>query len=294
MNNKVILGVIFAAISAFMLASMSLFSKLLSSYLGPIEVTFFRNVFSFIALLLWILCARKLAELKTGRPWAHIIRGVIGTTGIVVGMWALSIMPLTETTILLFTSPLFVVLLSYPILKEKVGPYRLSAVLIGFIGVFITVSPFSSHEPLPILGIILALIWGFESACVYICLRWMGNTETSTRTVFYFVLFGTLATSVHLPFAEVKAPLSFDMLWIIVGLGATGLISLLCKTQSLRLAEASIIAPIMYTMIIWAFVFDYLLWDKEPTINNIAGAGLIIFSNMLILYREQKKKQKTV
>ena len=294
MNNKNLkMGILFAAINAFMLAGMSLFAKLLATYYGPVEVTFFRNFFSLVALFAWLFFAGKLIMLKTQRPFAHLFRGAIGTAGIVLGAWALSIMPLAETTILLFTSPLFVVLLSYPILKEPVGIYRLSAVAIGFIGVIIMANPAGNINTLPALGIAIGLSWGFFSGCVDVCLRWMGKTENSTTTVFYFVLFGTLSTGLHWPMATIQPnALSLNALLIITGLGITGLLSLLAKTQSFRLGEATLIAPVMYTMIIWTMLFDYLFWNKIPTLNIIAGAIIIIASNLFILYREQKK-QKT-
>lgn len=294
LKNTTILGIMFALINAFMLASMSLFAKLLAEYFGPVEVTFFRNLFSLIFMGLWLIAARDLIKLKTKRPWAHVFRGAIGTIGIVLGAWALSLMPLAETTILLFTAPLFVVLLSYPVLKEPVGIYRFAAVLCGFGGVLIVSIPnMGTENALPTLGIVVALGWGFFAGCVDTCLRWIGRTENSTTTVFYFVLFGTITTSLHWPFAEVKPnSFSLDAFWIIIALGMTGVLSLLAKTQSFRLAEASLIAPIMYTMIVWTMIFDYLFWDKQPQITTIIGAIVIIFSNMVILYRENRKKRQ--
>lgn len=291
MSKTTYIAIMFALINAFMLAGMSLFSKLLFTYFGPIEITFFRNFISVIALSAGLFFFGKFILLKTQRPFAHLLRSAIGTSGIVIGTWALTLMPLAETTVLLFTSPLFVVLLSYPILKEPVGIYRLSAVFVGFIGVLIMINPGQDMNALPVLGIVLALIWGFESACVDICLRWMGKTENSMATTFYFCLFGSIACGLHWPWAEVKPnAISFDALWIILGLGGTGVLALLAKTQSFRLGEASLIAPVMYTMIIWSLLFDYLFWDKIPSINTIAGASLIIASNLFILYREAKKK----
>ncbi len=293
-TTPLLLGIIFAVINAFMLAGMSLFSKLLATYFGAVEITFFRNIVSLIALGGFLIFFGKLALLKTKRPIMHLIRSAIGTSGIVIGTWAITLMPLAETTILLFTSPLFVVLLSYPVLREPVGFYRLGAVLVGFLGVLIMINPASGVSNLPLLGIILGLIWGFESACVDLCLRKMGKTENSTTTTFYFVLFGSIATGLHWPYAEIKPnSFSIEAFWIILGLGTTGLLALLAKTQSFRLGEASIIAPIMYSMIIWTMLFDYLFWDKVPQINTVAGACIIIASNMFILYRETTKAKQT-
>lgn len=292
-TTPLFLGIVFAVINAFMLAGMSLFSKLLATYFGAVEITFFRNIVSLIALGGFLIFFGKLALLKTKRPMMHLIRSAIGTSGIVIGTWAITLMPLAETTILLFTSPLFVVLLSYPVLREPVGFYRLGAVLVGFLGVLIMINPTSGVSNLPLLGIILGLIWGFESACVDLCLRKMGKTENSTTTTLYFVLFGSIATGLHWPYAEIKPnSFSIEAFWIILGLGATGLLALLAKTQSFRLGEASIIAPIMYSMIIWTMLFDYLFWDKIPQINTVAGACIIIASNMFILYRETTKAKR--
>lgn len=292
MSKTLWFGIAFAAVNAFMLAGMSLFSKLLFTYYGPIEITFFRNFISMAVLIIGLMICGKMALLKTKRPVIHFIRSAIGTSGIVVGTWAITLMPLAEVTVLLFTSPLFVVLLSYPILKEPVGIYRLGAVCIGFIGVIIVINPAQAVNALPFIGGIMGLIWGFSSACVDICLRYMGKTENSMATTFYFVLFGSLACGFHWPWADIKPnAFSIDAILIILGLGITGVLALLAKTQSYRMGEASIIAPIMYTMIIWTMLFDYLYWEKIPTLNMITGTIIIICSNLFILYRERHTTQ---
>ena len=294
MNKTLYIAIAFASLNALMLAGQTLFSKLLANYFGPIEINFFRNCISFLFLLFFIVPTGKAFLLKTDRPFAHLIRSAIGTAGIVIGTWAITMMPLAEVTILLFTSPLFTVLLSYPILREKVGPFRLGAVLVGFLGVIAIALPTTSGETLPLLGIILGLIWGLASGSVDICLRWMGKTENAMATTFYFMLFGTLTTSLHWPWAEIKDnSFSLDALWIILGLGVCGLTAQISKAQSYRLGEASIIAPIMYTMIVWNIIFDYIFWNKIPSINLMLGATIIISSNLFILYRETRGKKKS-
>ncbi|MCL4678251.1 MAG: DMT family transporter [Alphaproteobacteria bacterium] len=292
-KDHLLAAVGFALFNALMLSGMSLFAKLLREYYGAFEVTFFRNVFSLIALVLWLALARKLYVLETDRPRAHLLRSFIGTVGIILGAQALGMMPLAETTILLFTSPLFVVLLSWPLLGERVGVYRLSAVAIGFVGVMIMANPSQAADQLPLMGVLIGLGWGLSSGLVDICLRWIGRTESSTTTTFYFVLFGTIACGMHWPFAEVQpGGYSWNSALLIAGLGATGLLSLLAKSQSFRLGEAATIAPISYTMIIWAMLFDYLLWDRVPSTNVLIGATIIVGSNLFILYREITLKKR--
>lgn len=284
------LAIGFASINAFMLAAMSLFAKLLGHYFGPVEVSFFRNAFSLIALFLWLLFARQLFVLKTDRPYAHLFRGIVGTIGITLGMAAVSILSLAETTVLLFTSPLFTLILSILFLKECVGIYRISAIILGFTGIVVIANPFSTEIQIPLLGLALGLSWGFFSGAVDTILRWIGSTEKSTTTTFYFMLIGSTTTALHWPFADIQDhSFSLSALWVICGLGISGLLALLAKSQSFRLGEASVIAPIMYTMIIWSVLFDYVLWNKTPTWNVIMGAAIIICANLLILYREHQK-----
>lgn len=291
-DDRLWMAICLACINALMLAGMSLFSKLLSHYFGPIEVTFFRNFFSLVALVIWLVIAGKMALMKTDRPLAQLFRASIGTAGIAFGMWAISLLPLTEVTILLFTSPLFTLLLSILILKERVGPYRLAAVLTGFLGVIIVADPFSKHMSIPALGLFAGLGWGFFSGAVDTTLRWIGRTENAATTTFYFMLFGSLTVGLHLPFAEFK-PGAFSMtaFILICGLGLCGLFSQISKSQSFRFGEATLIAPIMYTMIIWSLLFDYLFWQKIPQANTIIGGAIIIGANLFILYREVKKRK---
>jgi drug/metabolite transporter (DMT)-like permease len=288
-------AIAFACINALMLAGMGLFAKLLGQYFGFVEVTFFRNILSLAVLFLWLFFTHKLFLLKTERPWAHIFRSIVGTLGIASGMLAVSILPLAEATILLFTSPLWTLLLAWIFLKEHIGPYRISAIILGFIGIIILANPFDGHIGLPLLGLAAGLFWGFISGAVDTILRWMGSTEKSATTTFYFMLIGSILCSLHWPFAEIQDnSFSTPALWIMCGLGVTGLLAQLSKSQSFRLGEASIIAPVMYTMIIWSVLFDYLFWNKVPTWNVIVGATVIICANFIILYRERQKEHENL
>lgn len=292
-SKSLSLGITFALANAFMLAGMSLCAKQLAPYFGPLEIISLRNAFGVAVMLAWFVMAGKLVLLKTDRPLVHLFRGTVGTFGLVLGVWALALMPLAETTVLLFTSPLFTVLLSYPILKEKVGPYRLGAVLVGFLGVVLVVNPFSAHAALPVLGVLVGLGWGFSSGMVDVWLRLMGKTENANTTTFYFLLFGMLVPGLHWPLATLhESSLSTPVLVFILGLGITGLIAQLSKTHSYRLGEAAIIAPMMYTMILWSMLFDYLFWTKIPSWNVMAGSTIIILSNIFILYRERVRRRQ--
>jgi len=295
-NNNVpdnpVKGVLFALAAALCLASMNMIAKLLSAHLGPIEITFYRNIIALLLLVIGLISLRQLSLLKTERPWAHFFRSFIGNTGMVFCMWAVTLMPLTVFTVFLFTSPLFAALLSYPLLRERVGPYRISAIIFGFIGVYIMIkhSDADASMDLSILAIIVGLTAGLFNGAVAILLRWLGSTESTATTNFYFLFYGAIGTALALPFVQSASLPEMSIIPIIIAVGSVGLFSLLLKTQGFRLGPAALISPISYTMIIWAVIFDYFIWDRVPPWPVFAGAGIIIASNLFILWREQRVK----
>ncbi|MCD8571462.1 MAG: DMT family transporter [Alphaproteobacteria bacterium] len=277
-----------------MLATMSLFAKLLGSTFGPIEVTFFRNSVGLLFLLLFFLASGQISHVKTTRPLAHLARSALGTFGIVLGIWAYIVLPLSIATVFFFTMPLYTVALSAPLLGEKVGWRRILAVLVGFSGVVVMAYPEMNLSISP-LGLVLGLVYPFVAALVDICLRWMGRTENPMTTVFYFLFLGSIMTGVYWPFADLSqfSGVTPDLITIIIILGGSGALFQFLKTRSLQLAPVYVTGPLTYTMIIWASLFDYILWDRVPTWNMALGAMIIIGSNLFILWRERQKQQET-
>jgi len=280
-------GVLFALAAAAMLSSMNMFGKLLGAYQDPIEVTFYRNLIALILLVGGLFFLKKLYLVKTKRPFAQFARAFIGTVGMLFSMWAVIIMPLTTATAFLFTAPLFVTLLSYPLLKERVGILRFGAVLIGFSGVLLIARP---ETNISLFEISVGLAAGFFNGLVAICLRWLGNTESTATTNFYFMLYGLIGTALFMPFVA-TAPTVIETPWII-GIGIVGLLSLLFKTQGFRLGPAALISPVSYTMMIWALIYDFLIWQTIPTWPILMGASIIILSNIFILWREHQKSKQ--
>lgn len=269
-----------------MLSTMNVLAKILGQYIGPVEITFFRNIVSIILLITALFFIKKLSHLKTKRIYAHLIRAFIGTTAMILIMWSFIIMPLTTATSLHFTAPLFVTLLSYPLLKEKVGLFRFVFIATGFIGVIIIAQP---ENDIPTLSLIIGLTAGFMNGLVAICLRWLGSTESTLTTNFYFLFFGLIGTAFFMPFMGEIPPMNITPL--IFAIGVVGLASLLLKTQGFRLAPAAIISPISYSMMVWAILFDYFIWNSIPSKSLIIGACIIIGSNLLIIWRENKIKK---
>lgn len=293
-SDNIMAAMVLGFFTGLLLACMNLMAKLLGDVFIAVEITFARNVVAFAFLIAGCVVMRRFDLFKTKRPAAQFIRAAIGTTSLFFTIWSYTLLPLADATVLLFTQPLWVVLMSYPILGEKVGPLRIAAVLIGFTGVFIIANPSGEMD---IFGLSVGLMAGFLNGLVALCLRWLGRTESASTTVFYFVFLGLIGTGLILlffPNSNFSSANISDNFWPMIGLGVFGLGSLITKTHSYRLGPASVVTPVGYTMILWAGLFDYFLWNRLPTTTLIIGGAVIISSNIFILWREHVKKSVLV
>ena len=279
------IGIITAILSALFLSSMNVLTKILSVDLDPIVIAFWRNLFAFVILYVAFILTKKRHLMSTQHPRSHIIRGILGTIGFVLGIWMYSLVPITEGTVIGFTAPLFVVMLSYPLLKEKVGLYRSSATVIGLIGIIFAVG--FDQSSVTLHGLLVGVGFALCNGLVLVILRQLGKTEHAMTTVFYFMGVGLAMTALYLPFAPKVVP-NVSLLWCIPALVFVGIVSLFLKTESYRHAPASVITPIVYTMLLWSVLFDYLIWNHVASINIWIGAAIIITSNIIILWREHK------
>jgi drug/metabolite transporter (DMT)-like permease len=266
---------------------MNMLAKQMGEIYGLIDIVFYRNLVSLALLLLFLAGVRKIYLLKTGRPFAQLLRAMIGTGGFMLVVWSMLLLPLSTATALGFTAPLFVGLLSYPLLKEKVSPARIAIIFAGFSGILLIARP---ENEISLFALIIGLSTGLINGMVSICLRWLGPTEHTATTNFYFLAFGLLLTSVMMPF--IGTPPQSGTAWLILSIGIIGLVSLLLKTQGYRLGPAALISPFSYTMIIWAIIYDYIFWGTLPTPSILAGSGIIIASNLLLVWREQRKSRQ--
>lgn len=277
-----------ALLAACMLSVMNAITKILSGYLDPVEITFWRNIIALPILIGGMALSGNLNLMKTNRLWGQLLRAAVGTVGMGMAVWMFSLLSLAEGVAISFTAPLFVVLLARPLLKEPVGPHRLGAAFVGFFGVLLIAQPWNGFS-MNVLGLVVGLTFAGLNASVIMSLRWLGETESAVTTVFYFLLFGLVGTSFIMP--AIYTPIPQADWWLVAILGSVGLCSLLLKTESYRWGPAALVAPLSYSLILWAMMFDWLIWGKVPAHNVIWGAATIITSNVYIMWREHVRKR---
>ena len=286
------MGVAFAFAQTICASFVGLFAKLASEHQHPTEVMFYRSFICLLIVTAVLTATKRLPLLKKANIKNQMIRGVIGSMGMVATFWGFSVLPLSELQSLLFAAPIFVAALSYPLLKEKVGIYRTSATIVGFMGVLMIVQPgvISSF-----MGGMIGLIAAFFHAAIILILRWLGKTEEPIVTVFYFALISTIIMTPVMPFT-MSWPTP-EALGYLLMVGVSVFFLQMSLTKAYVYADATVIAPITYVTLLWMLMFDIVIWDVMPKTMTLIGAAIIMSSSFVIIWREatvaQIKKRAT-
>jgi drug/metabolite transporter (DMT)-like permease len=283
-REHVVLGMAAAMGAFFMFSIMVVFAKLLSENHSVIEIAFYRNLIASVPFLfiVFALGRREILVLRT-KPTLVGIRAIIGTVSLTVTFYAYSLMPLADTTALLFTSSLFIPVLGVIFLRESVGPFRWSAVVIGFAGVVIMARPTGDVY---VLGVAVAMSAAFLHAILQIILRYLGRFESPETVSFYFFIIGTVVTALALPFVAVRPTLAEVPL--LLGVGLSGALAQWLLSTAFKNAPAAIVTVFNYSGIVWATFFGWAIWNELPVKAVVIGGTVVIASNMLVVWRESR------
>lgn len=288
-REHVVRGMLAAMGAFFMFTVMNVFAKLLSVNHSVIEIGFYRNLIASVPFLfmVFVLGKREILVIKS-QPAVVGFRAVIGAVSLVTTFAAYSLMPMAETTVLLFTSSLFIPMLGVFFLREHVGPYRWAAVAIGFVGVVIMAGPGGNVNA---LGIGVALFAALMHATLQIVLRYLGRFERPETVTFYFVVIGTVVTALPLPFVAVTPTMAEVPL--LFGVGLSGAAAQWLLSIAFRNAPAAVVTVFNYSSIVWATLFGWMIWNEWPILTVLAGAAIVIASNALVIWRESRARPIT-
>ncbi len=288
-------GIVLKLISAVLFAVMSALIRYLGARYPIGEVVFYRSAFAIVpVMLVYALRGELAAVVRTERPLGQAGRGALSIVGMFCNFGALARLPLIESNAISFTSPLFSVALAALILKERVRIYRWSAVIIGFIGVLVVLSPHLSGDELTvamasatsIAGIVYGIAGSAANAGTVIQTRRLTQSESTSSIVFYFSLSCALAGLVTWPFGWLSPTGGEFAALISIGfLGGTAHIFL---TESYRYASASVVAPFDYTSMIWALVLGYAMFGETPTPMIVIGSAIIAGAGLFVIWRERQ------
>lgn len=287
-------GIILKCLSVVVFTLMATLIKATSeSGLGvpPGQQVFFRSFFAIPVILGWIAWRRELAVgLKTHRPMGHFYRGLVGTSAMGLGFWALSLLPFPEVTAIGYAAPLLTVIFAAMFLNEEVRLFRMAMVALGLLGVVIVLSPRLSVGAAmgykETLGAVVTLAGASCTALAMIFVRKLVQEERTSAIVFWFSITSTLLSLLTLPFGWVMPDAGTAALLVSIGLlGGLGQILL---TSAYRNADASLVAPFEYVSMLLAIVIGWTVFAEPPTGTMLAGAALVITAGILIIWRERQ------
>lgn len=283
------LGIRLGAIAA--LATMSAMVKLAGERgIHLAEIIFWRQFCTIPLALVWVLGTSGLATLKTKRPGTHLRRGIYGMIGMVLTFGGVMLLPLAEATTMNFTTPIWAVILSALMLREKVGIYRWSAVLLGFAGVLLIAQPGGGH--IPLFGAAVALGGAFMVALISIQIADLNRTDKPLTIVFWFAAFSTPVAGLTLPF--VMTSHSAGEWALLLGIGVMGAIGQLLLTAALRFGKVASVIVMDYSSLFWATLYGWMIWSVLPPASTWLGAPLIIAAGIVIAWREHRLSRPTL
>jgi len=275
------LAIALLVLTGALLSSMDAFAKYLSQEHAVLFILwgryFFHSVLNFSVLSL----RGDFAFLKPRRPGLQILRAgfLLGATGCMYV--ALSLMPLAEATAIMFLNPLIITALSIPMLGEKVGARRWTAIVIGFVGILLIVKPGSdAMNPAAILPLIAAV-----SVSMYILMtQIMRDLDDANATNFYTTAVGTVLFTAMLPFTYEDMS-GFNWM-LMIAMGGCGLGGHFLLMKAFHMAPASLLAPFGYAHLVFAAIIGFIVFGDVPDLVSIIGALIIVGSGLYVWYRE--------
>jgi len=286
-ENRAGLAVATLLVVFAMFTSMDTIAKwLVTAGLPAIQVAFLRYAVHFVAILVAYLPGSGLSILRSNAPGIEVLRGVMLFASTVFNFAALVYLPLTLTTSIFFAAPLLIALMSVPILGEPVGPRRLVAIGVGFLGVLVITAPWEATFHWAMLYSLAAL----TGASIYFVLtrKIAGVDDNPTAQVFASgIATLALAPAAAWVWVQPSGALDWGLALLLGSLGALGH-SLL--TRAYRWAEASVLAPLIYVQILYASALSWIVFAEPPSARTLLGASIIIGSGLYLWWRERSLK----
>jgi drug/metabolite transporter (DMT)-like permease len=286
-QDRPIFGIALINLAVIVFTSMDAVIKAVSETFPTGELVFFRNLFAFGPILVFMLCQGGIA-LRTRHAGGHFLRGLFGVSAMYCYFLSYKLLPLSDAIALGLSGPIFLTVLSIPFLGEKVGFRRWSACIVGFLGVLIMTRPGAGvWQPEALVPLLAAVFY----ALAMISIRRLTATEGSGTIVFYFTLFATLAGLATAPLGALDPELAWvwpsGSEWLIVlTIGLMGGCGQILITIAFRCAPVSVVAPFDYMALVYGFILGFMFFAEVPDAYLIIGGATVVASGIYIVHRE--------
>jgi len=297
--------------AAFVIAGVGIAStqdvvlKLMSDGYPIFQVAVTRSLVSISIICAILIATRQVGQFRPNRPVLIALRGLLTFASYTCFYLALASVPLADAVSIFFVTPLLVTALSVPLLSERVGMRRWSAVIVGFLGVLVMVRPgFETMEP----ALLIALGGPVGYAFAIILTRRIGMADSGSTLVLYnMVTFGLASAAgaallwvLDLPVSE-NPSLAFLLrdwglpstadLCLMALTGAVITVAHFCTAQAYRIAPPSFVSGFEYSYFIWAVLLGFFIWGELPDRYTFIGAAIVMASGAYVLHRETVVKR---
>lgn len=282
-------GMLWLLLATFFFSVMSTLVKYLGQThsFSTFEIAFFRVAPGMVLALPFLIKAGP-SSFITKQPLIMLTRVSATAIGLSANFYAMIKLPLADATALSFGRVLFVVPLAIIILKEVVGPRRLIATLVGFLGVVVMLRPGVNMNP----DALYAVGGAFSIAIAMVLVKLLTRTDGPATLVFYASVFQTAVLAIP-AFRDWITP-TLDQLGLLLAMGVIGVIAQACFLRAYVVAEASVLAPVDYMRLLFAGIMGYMVFGNVPDQWTFVGSAIIIASTLYITLREAQKGQAQV
>ncbi len=272
-------------ISALLFSVMGICIRYASHSVDNYTIVFFRNVVGLILFLPFIF-KQGIGFVKTEKLWMHTWRSVVGLAAMYGFFYAIAHLKLSNAMVFTYSSPIFIPVIAWLFLKEKITIAMICAAVLGFIGVFCVAKPDQGLlNWISVIGIASSLL----ASMAFVTVRALTQTEPPERIVFYFCLIGSTLSVI--PMFWVWRPYHLQELLFLIGAGILANVSQIFMSHAYRLAPAGQIAPVNYMAIIFAGVWGFLLWNEVPDLYSVIGFCIILLAILLCSPLTQRQRK---
>ena len=275
-------GILVMLLAVGVFALMDAGLKLLAPHYPAAQVAALRGAASLPFVLAWVALTVGFRSLLRVRWPLHLLRGVLAVLMMVGFVYTIARMPLSTAYTLFFVAPFLITALSVPILGERVGVRRWSAIFVGLVGVLVVLRP--SGDGLMSLAALAVLGAALCYAIGAITVRVLSRTDSTQSMVFWML--SSMALGAGLIALPSWVPVRSEHWLLIAGIGAAGALGQYAITEAFSRGEASVIAPFEYTALGWGVALDLALWGVLPDRITWLGAGIIVASGLYLMRRE--------
>ncbi|HYF53581.1 MAG TPA: DMT family transporter [Salinarimonas sp.] len=284
-RRRRLVGIALMCCALICFACLDASAKWVNRYVDPLQTVWARYAVSVALVALFVNPVTSPGVSRTRRPWLQAGRSLLLLLSTALNFYALQYLQLAEAIAIQFMTPFLVALMAGPLLGERVGPERLAAISVGFLGVLVITRPgLGGMHPAAILSALGSVCYALYG----ISTRLLAAHDSSRTTMFYSGLAGVALTTPLLPLVWTAPP--SPLAWaLLVSVGFFGGVGHWLLILAHARAPAPILSPFIYTQIVWMIAFGWLVFGQLPDAWTLGGAGIVVASGLYLLSRERSR-----